>query len=187
MIQEHPAFGPMEYYDDKWEARVCVPFFAAYNYPDSPDWNLEDLKAGLFDLFIQDKAGVEPTPAQERAFVHFQENQDVICGAVVAALFPVYQREYADDDMRTDGPSKADPERLKGLIRFHALYVLEGMGERGGNAKPETVAKVEEWALLGFAFRSEWDYEHGHGVLFHRDKVVRVGISDAAWEGSGDF
>lgn len=54
MDMQHPAFGPIEYYDDKWEGRVRVPFFAAYDYPDSwPGWNREQLKEGLFDLFIQ--------------------------------------------------------------------------------------------------------------------------------------
>ena len=75
-----------------------------YDFPDSgADWRIEELKKGLFDLFIQDQAGTGPSRPQEQAFVHFRDYQDAICGAVIAALVPRYQEDYADRDMRVHG------------------------------------------------------------------------------------
>ena len=99
MDMQHPAFGPIEYYDDKWEGRVRVPFFAAYDYADSwPDWNREQLKEGLFDLFIQDKAGVGPTSAQERAFVREWDDH---------GLGVLFHRENESPDLGSTGRSIA--------------------------------------------------------------------------------
>lgn len=109
---EHPVFGSIEYSTDEWEGHVSVPFFAAYDHPplDDSAWSRiveaqkkDLLKEGLFDLVIQDEAGTGPTQAQERAFVHFQENQDAICTSVVAAIFPYYQEEYHNRDVPTSG------------------------------------------------------------------------------------
>jgi hypothetical protein len=200
MDMEHPVFGSIDYASDQWEGQVVVPFFAGYDHPpllllgdyERPldDWKKELLQEGLFDLVIQDEAGTGPTQAQERAFVHFQENQDAICSSVAAAIFQYYQEEYASFELQTFGLSKAaraaateallpalaGVEGLKRLIRFGTLYVLE----------PETPAKVNDWSQLGFAFSCTWDVEHRLGVLFHRDKVVQVGGSDVAWTALDD-
>lgn len=200
MEMEHPIFGPIDYSNEQWEGQVRVPFFAAYEHPSLlllgdyerplPAWKQELLKEGLFDLVIQDEAGTGPTQAQERAFAHFQENQNVSCAAVVAAIFQYYQEGYENFELQTFGLSKAakaaaneallpaleGAEGLKRLIRFGSLYVLE----------PETLAKVNDWSQLGFSFSCTWDVEHKLGVLFHRDKVVRVGGSDVAWTSLDD-
>jgi hypothetical protein len=204
---EHPVFGSIEYSSGampSWEGRVRVPFFADYDHPPLFGGYLrrltaqqqELLKQGLFDLVILDRADTGPTQAQERAFVHFQENQNEVCAAVVAAILQYYQEEYEDF---TDGLSQAEIEALlpalegveglKRLIRFETLRVPEGMGVFYlGGAKPETLAKVNDWSLLGFAFSCTWDVEHRLGVLFHRDKVVQVDGSDITWNGpSCDF
>jgi hypothetical protein len=201
MDREHPVFGSIEYASDQWEGQVRVPFFAAYDHPpllllgdyERPldDWKKELLHEGLFDLVIQDEAGTGPTQAQERAVVHFQENQEAACTAVVAAIFQYYQEHYESFELQTFGLSKAakaaaieallpaleGAEGLKRLIRFATLYVLE----------PETSAKVNDWLQLGFAFSCTWDVEHRLGVLVHRDKVVLVGGSDVAWTALGDY
>jgi hypothetical protein len=196
MDMEHPVFGSIEYASDQWEGQVRVPFFAAYDHPplDDSAWSRqlhaqkkELLNEGLFDLVIQDEAGTGPTQAQERAFAHFQENQDAICAAVVAAIFPYYQKEYENREVPTSGywkrvmearfPAIEGVEGLKRLIRFGTLYVLE----------PESRAKGNDWSQLGFAFSCTWDEEHYLGVLFHRDKVVRVGSSDVAWTALDDY
>src|SRR5262249_41662383 len=197
MDMEHPVFGSLDYSTSlsQWEGQVIVPFFAAYDHPpllllgdyERPldDWKKELLQEGLFDLVIQDEAGTGPTPAQERAFVHFQENQEATCSAVVAAVFQYYQEQYESFELQTFGLSKAAKaaaieallpalegvEGLKRLIRFATLYVLE----------PETSAKGNDWSQLGFAFSCTWDVEHRLGVLFDKDKVVQVGGSDVAW------
>jgi hypothetical protein len=198
---KHPVFGSLDYSTEaipSWEGQVSVPFFTAYDHPPTffeylPAWKHERLKEGLFDLVIQDNAGTGPTQAQERAFVHFQENQNAICAAVVAAIFPYYQEESRNCEVPARGRTKAaealvpaleGAEGLKKLIRFDTLYVLEGMGDDySGGAKPETLAKVNDWALLGFAFTCTWDAEHRLGVVFHRDKVVQVNGSDITWNG----
>jgi hypothetical protein len=201
MDLEHPVFGSLEYASDQWEGQVIVPFFAAYDHPpllllgdyERPleDWKKELHQEGLFDLVIQDQAGTGPTPTQERAFVHFQVNQDRICAAVVAAIFQYYQEQYESFELQTFGLSKAAKaaaietllpalagvEGLKRLIRFATLYVLE----------PETSAQGNNQSQLGFAFSCTWDVEHRLGVLFDRDKVVRVGSSDVAWTALDDF
>jgi hypothetical protein len=199
---EHPIFGPIEYSTEEWEGEVSVPFFAAYDHPPSffntlPAWKLELIKDGRFDLVVQDEAGEGPSHEQERAFAHFMANQDAICAAVVAAIFPYYQKEYKNRELTTEGLSKAEMEKLfpaiegvdglKRLIRFRTLFVPEGMGQLDeGGTKPETWAKLGHWALLGFAFSCTWDVEHGLGVVFHKDKVVEVGESGITWNGPGD-
>jgi hypothetical protein len=204
MDMEHPVFDPIDYSDEQWEGQVKMPFFAAYNHPPSyfsprlPGWKQGMLHEGVFDLVIQDEAGMGPTQEQERAFAHFQENQDAICAAVVAAISAYYQEQYKNRELLTYGLSKAaiealfpaleEVEGLTRLIRFATLYVLEGMGQWDqGGTKPETWAKLNYWALLGFAFSCTWDVEHGLGVLYHRDKVVQVGSSDITWDGPADF
>jgi hypothetical protein len=203
MDMEHEVFGPIEYSTEEWEGEVSVPFFAAYDHPPSffdtlPAWKHKLIKEGRFDLVVQDEAGEGPSQEQERAFAHFQENQDAICAAVVSAIFPYYHKEYENRELTTDGLSKAEMEKLfpaiegveglKGLIRFRTLYVLEGMGQWDvGGTKPETWSKLDHWALLGFAFSCTWDVEHGLGVVYHRDKVLGVGESGITWNGPGDF
>jgi hypothetical protein len=200
---EHPIFGPIEYSTEEWEGEVSVPFFAAYDHPPSffdtlPAWKHKLIKEGRFDLVVQDESGEGPSHEQERAFAHFLANQDAICAAVVAAIFPYYQKEYKNRELTTDGLSKAEMEKLfpaiegveglKGLTRFRTLYVLEGMGQWDeGGTKPETWAKLGHWALLGFAFSCTWDVEHGLGIVFHKDKVVEVGESGITWNGPGNF
>jgi hypothetical protein len=200
---KHPIFGSIDYSTGglpSWEGQVSVPFFAAYDLPPLLDvyWPAcrlgPDPKEGLFYLVILDEAGTGPTQAQERAFVHFQENQDVICATVVAAIFQHYQEEYQNFEVPAPRPSKAaieallpaleGAEGLQRLIRFNTLYVLEGMvDDYSGGATPETLAKVNHWSLLGFAFSCTWDVEHKLGVVFHRDKVVQVNGSDITWNG----
>ena len=196
MDMEHPVFGSIDYSaaSEAWKGQVIVPFFSAYDHPPLDDyerralaWKQELRREGLFDLVIQDAAGTGPTPAQERAFAHFQENQDAICTAVVAAIFPYYQSEYENREVPTSGfwkkvmearfPAIEGVEGLKRLIRFATLYVLE----------PKTLAKVNDWSQVGFAFSCTWDEEHKLGVLVDRDKVVLVGSSDVAWTPLGDF
>ena len=196
MDMEHPVFGSLDYSTSlsQWEGQVIVPFFAAYDHPPLDDYERdalaykkELLHDGFFDLVVHDEAGTRPTRAQERAFAHFEENQDVICAGVVAAIFAYYQEAYENREVPTSGfwrdhiearfPALDGVEGLKRLIRFATLYVLE----------PETSAKVNDWLQLGFAFSCTWDEEHKLGVLFHRDKVVRVGSSDVAWTALGDF
>jgi hypothetical protein len=201
---EHPVFGSLEY-STEWEGEISVPFFAAYDHPPDPmlgeympSWKHEQVKEGFFDLVIQDEEGTGPTQEQQRAFVHFQKNQIVICSAVVAAILQYYEEQYQNRELLTHGLTKADIEALfpaiegieglKGLIRFRTLSVLEGMGQWDlEGTKPETWAKLNNWALLGFAFSCTWDAEHGLGVVYHRDKVVRVGDSEITWDGPGDF
>jgi hypothetical protein len=106
---------------------------------------------------------------------------------VVAAIFPYYQSEYENREVPTSGfwkkviearfPAIEEVEGLKRLIRFGTLYLLE----------PKTLAKVNDWSQLGFAFSCTWDEEHKLGVLVDRDKVVLVGSSDVAWTPLGDF
>jgi hypothetical protein len=71
-----------------------------------PDWKRELVEQGIFDLVIQDEARTGPTQAQERSFVHFQENHNVICPAVVAATFEYDQEEYKNRESRLAVPDR---------------------------------------------------------------------------------
>ena len=203
MAKKHRVFGSIEYGSDQWEGQVRAPFFAGYDHPSTvfeylPEWKHKQFKEGLYDLFIQDEAGTGPTKEQQRAFVHFQENQDAICARVVAAIFPYYQNEYENRELTTQWLSQAELdelfpaieglEGLKGVIRFRNLSILEGMGQWDmGGTEPETWAKLDHWALLGFNFSCTWDIEHGLGVVYHKDRVVEVSISDITWNGPSEF
>lgn len=204
----HPLFGEIEYYDDdpnQWEGQVKVPFFAQFECPpvliggaprSDGERSLyaevqEKRKQGLFTLFILDQAGRGPSQAQERAFVHFMENQNAICAAVAAALFQYYQDEYQAlrqtcslfRNFDAILPPLQRVDGLKKLIQFGGLSLLEGMGLSPVIKKPAIVAKANNCSLIGFPFGCAWDEEHGLGVLVHRDKIVEVGGNDVTWNG----
>ena len=119
--------------------------------------------------------GNPPSSAQERAFVQFLENQELVCTTVVKAIFDYYRREremwctgHAASD-ETLVPEVQSPDDLKRLIRLHTLRVLD--------------LSKDGCSLIGFTFHCCWDNEHGLGVLVHGTGVVQVGENDITWNG----
>jgi hypothetical protein len=132
-------------------------------------------KRGPSRLVITCPEGDPPSPSQERAFLQFLGDQELICAEVVKAIFDHYRREremWFTGDEATDEimvPEVRSPDDLKRLIRLHELRVL-GLSKDG-------------CSLIGFCFHCCWDIEHGLGALVHGTRVVEVGENDITWNG----
>ena len=187
----HPIFGSIEQ-DEQWRdlgwwnGRVQVPFFSGYdtvasdkaaelsgtkNWQKSPDDRHE---RGDFELCVINEAGGEPSAQQERVFVHFLENQDTICNAVIQTIFRYYQSNWGYWRSGDAGHDLSIPELqslsdLKTVVRFAGLYVYDD--SNGGGA------------ILGFCFECTWDIEHGLGVLVRDGRVIKLGENDICWSG----
>ena len=185
---DHPVFGPIQCFAaDGWVGTVQVGFFSEFDDVASA-WLAEKFggrdysktrrqgyKQGRFELIVASPGGDEPSSSQERAFLLFLENQELVCTTVVKAIFEDYRTRHemwltgfkATDDIVV--PEVQSPDDLKRLMRLHSLRVLD-------------VSK-DGCSVIGFCFACSWDIEHGLGVLVHETRVIEVGENDITWGG----
>ncbi len=184
---DHPLFGTISEAPRGWSGAVQIGFFSEFDdvasaplaeksggrdYRKTAD---QGYKRGRFELIVHGPEGKAPSSAQERAFVQFLENQELVCITAVKAIFDYYRRERemwftghaATDEILV--PEVQSPDDLKRLIRLRTLNVLD--------------LSKDGCSLIGFAFRCCWDTEHGLGVLVHGTRVVEVGENDITWNG----
>jgi hypothetical protein len=186
---DHPVFGAIrpEAQGERWLGTVEIGFFAGfddgasalfaqkfggYDYSKTTD---RGYKQGRFELIVACPEGGQPSSAQERAFLQFLENRELICARVVQAIFDRYRREREmwftghepSDEVLV--PEVRSPDDLKRLIRLHNLHVL--------------ALSKDGCSLMGFCFHCCWDIEHGLGALVHETSVVQVGENDITWRG----
>ena len=184
---DHPLFGTISEAPRGWSGAVQIGFFSGFDDVasaflaekfggrDHRKTADQGYKQGRFELIVHRPEGYLPTAAQERAFVQFLENQELVCTTVVKAIFDYYRRERemwctghaASDEILV--PEVQSPDDLKRLIRLRKLRVLD--------------LSKDGCSLIGFTFHCCWDIEHGLGVLVHGTRVVDVGENDITWNG----
>lgn len=132
-------------------------------------------RQGLFRVMFQAAEDERPTPAQERAFAHFVENESAVCRNVIDAIFRLYcwmRRDNSDWFELHDCPEIKSPDELEGLLEFGGLFVQRN--------------DVEGMSLLGFSFWCQWEEEHGLAMTTHGDAVIEVGEGETVWSGPDD-
>jgi hypothetical protein len=189
---DHPVFGAVERSEipgERWIGAVEVDFFSGFDDVASallarkfggrdPSKTADQgYKQGRFRLEVHCPEGDQPSPSQQRAFLRFLENQELIGAKVVDAIFDHYRREremWFTGHKATDEivvPEVRSPDDLRRLIRLRRVSVLGS--SRDGRS------------LIGFCFHCCWDTEHGLGVLVHGTRVVEVGENDITWRPHG--
>jgi hypothetical protein len=178
---QHPVFGELVKVEihfapgarqfEKWEGRVRVDFFARYDFKSRRAPVDLGYKKGEVDLLlVSSKGPPTPTPSQESAFVRLLDDKEIICNAVIDAIWNYFKdnclADFCDPDENAIPESRDD---LTKAIRFSRLSVLDDPKNDG--------------TVIGFGFECSWDAEHRLGVLVSGKKVVEVAGSDITWAG----
>jgi hypothetical protein len=200
---QHHVFGQIERDADMrgWTGRVQLDVFSDYDtaandacaerlgVADRQTTRVKRYQNGEFELHLIGPGRGKPSASQERAFLDFLKQRDMVCNRVVDAIFDHYRCHWGDwrasvepgrEEFYTDDlliPELPSRDGLKSLIRLDALSVLDVPGKGPG--------------LLGFCFDCTWDPEHGLGVLVRGGKIIEIGENDITWRdpesaGEGD-
>ena len=147
----HPLMGALQWNEDdqRCQGEIQLPF--PYTVRDS------GLATDRYDLFVYDKAGEGPSPAQERAFAYLQENRATICHAVRTWVFKYVQcvRESFLE------PTLHSPDELVTELSSGDVTLLAG--------------SKDECAFVAFGFECRIDAEHGIDVVVHKNTILGIG------------
>ena len=147
----HPLMGALQWNeeDQRWQGEIQLPF----SYTD----RASGLTTDRCDLFVYDKAGEGPSPAQERAFAYLQENRATICQAVRTWVFKYVQcvRESFLE------PTLHSPDELVTELSSGDVSLLAG--------------SKDECAFVVFGFECKIDAEHGIDVAVHKNTILGIG------------
>jgi hypothetical protein len=135
--------------EQRWQGEIQLPF--AYTDDTS------GLETDLYDLFVYDKAGDGPSPAQERAFAYLQENRATICSAVRTWILKYVQ--YVREGFQE--PTLDSPDELVTELSSGDVSVLAG--------------SKDECAFVAFGFECKIDAEHGIDVVLHKNTILGIG------------
>jgi hypothetical protein len=133
----------------RWQGEIQLPF----PYTD----RASGLETDLYDLFVYDKAGEGPSPAQERAIAHLQENRAKICSAVRTWVFKYVQ--YVRESFLE--PTLHSPDELVTELSSGDVILLAG--------------SKDECAFVVFGFECKIDAEHGIDVAVHKNTILGIG------------
>ena len=147
----HPLMGALRWNEEeqRWLGKIQLPF----PYTD----RASGLETDLYDLFVYDKAGEGPSPAQERAFAYLQENRATICQAVRTWVFKYVQ--YVREGFLE--PTLHSPDELVTELSSGDVSLLAG--------------SKDECAFVVFGFECKIDAEHGIDVAVHKNTILGIG------------
>jgi hypothetical protein len=112
----------------------------------------------------------EPTVEQLEELRFHLDNQESISSSVLNAFIKEYPRLINfDGDARDQLPDiVATIEEMSALLEFNYIQITSRSGTCGR-------------LLVGFAFESELDPEHGLGCIYDGTSVKNIGGEDQAW------
>jgi len=112
---------------------------------------------------------IPPIAEQVQAFEDLLSSQVAIRDAVLLAMFKKYRPLLQiDAEKNRDVLSLLQkPDDLMQFMELPSVYVL--------------AKRFRGSCSIGFQFRSEWDPEHGLGVLTNRGKVLDIGLGETAF------
>ena len=147
----HPLMGALQWNEEeqRWQRKIQLPF----PYTD----RASGLETDLYDLFVYDKTGEGPSPAQERAFAYLQENRATICQAVRTWVFKYVQ--YVREGFLE--PTLHSPDELVTELSSGDVSLLAG--------------SKDECAFVVFGFECKIDAEHGIDVAVHKNTILGIG------------
>jgi hypothetical protein len=168
--QHVPPFPPLKWLGNFWTGRVVLSSWRGFQsrlgpYASKSPTTESD---GTVRLSVETPEGVAerpPSHEQANAMRYLLEHEEVICNAVVAAIFeeyPAIRRRLLDAGL-IDEYEMPDLERLEqlkshiGLSAVHVLRVVKG-----------------DSAYVGFELGCTWDEEHGLGVMMHQGRIVEL-------------
>lgn len=161
-----PPFPALAWADDFWEGFAPRP--AAWK-----DLRVDSeraLRGGAeHGVTVYRSEHLEPSPEQRAAYQAFLDGGDALVSLVLAAVHEHYasmRPKWLKSAPDLDLPVIATPGELVRKTQLAVVYVHEVVS--AGTA------------YLGIALRSEWDPEHGAGVMLHGTRVVDVGGHDHA-------
>jgi hypothetical protein len=147
----HSLMGSLqrEDHEERWRGQIRLPL---------PHTGAASrLETDVYELFVYDDVGQGPSPEQERAFTHLQDNKDTICHAVRTWLFKYvhYLQECFDE------PTMNSVDELAAQLSRGDVGLLS--------------TSKDECAYVAFGFESSPDEEHGINVVVHKNTVLGIG------------
>lgn len=112
------------------------------------------------------------TEIHENAFHYLIEQQINILDAAIKEIYknyPLWQDEYNynEDEKEFLMPNLSCIEDLKKLVNPKKIYIMD--------------VETDNMAYFGIEFQCRWDEEHGVGLMFHKNRVVKIGGADTAF------
>ena len=130
---------------------------------------------GIFSIrtggdMVDDEPKIEDYHVE--AFNYLIENQAEIKESILNALFAEYpnlQELYGYDPEEKEEymPEVFKIEDFKNLIGIANIHLM--------NVEKNGVGYV------GFEFGCSWDYEHGLGIMTHKNRIIKIGGGDSAF------
>ncbi|WP_228412571.1 DUF6985 domain-containing protein [Chryseobacterium sp. G0240] len=127
-----------------------------------------------YEIFDEDDEYVEePTTEQQNGLVYVQENQAVILENILSELlkqYPDLQKtyNYPEENKSDFMPDVKDIHGFSNLLTPTYFYIMPVIK----NGYP----------YIGFGFSCSWDSEHGLGIMTHKDRIVKIGGADTAFD-----
>ena len=114
----------------------------------------------------------EITDIHENGFKYLVEHQFNILNVALNEVYrryPLWQEEYGYDEEEKKSlmPNLACIEDLKKLMTPQKVYIMD--------------VEINSMPYIGIEFQCRWDEEHGVGLMFHKNRVVKVGGADTAF------
>ncbi|PID81148.1 MAG: hypothetical protein CR995_00615 [Clostridiales bacterium] len=83
--------------------------------------------------------------------------------------YPTWQNEYGYDGKEKEifMPDVSNVIDLRQLLYPEKVFIMD--------------VELEKMPYIGIQFTCRWDEEHGIGVMFHKDRVVKIGGADIAF------
>lgn len=160
-------FPALRWRDDRWEGFAPRPAVWQALRVESQ----RHLRGGetSFAVIVHRRSHRAPSAAQCRSFGRFLVGDDAVVALVLEAILERYrvQRErWLAVQPALDLPAIEHPDALRRMTKLTTVYVHE-IPRAGG-------------VDLGLALRTQWDPEHGAGVVLRGDRIVGVGTHDTA-------
>ncbi len=141
--------------DYAWEGEAVLPSWAGFRT--SPDGTPSGNTFLIVTSHLDDNIG-PPSATHAEALRWLLSHEAAVAEAVVRAVLDYYPELSDDYDVQPgenpeDFPETMTAEALRDFIELHTVFLHDYLE----NDQP----------VLGFAFRSRWDEEHGLGVRMH--------------------
>ena len=136
---------------------------------------IKEKKDNLYDLSIGGDMVVDNPTVNEQhlnAYNFILQNENLIKDKILQSLFSEYQilrgdNSFNDDEDEQSMPNVKEKNEFSNLIELSQVHIL--------NVSKDNIA------YFGFQFNCKWDEEHGLGILFHKERVVKIGGSDVSF------
>jgi hypothetical protein len=156
--------------DNCLQTNITLPCWA--NYSTTAYKN----ETGKVTLTIGEMFGEKPatrSTAIENALSNLLEHAPTQQQIILDKLLVEYAKwqpdyGYSPEDAKNFMPDVQSIDSFKNLITLSQIHILN--------------VALDGVAYLGYEFECEWDVEHGMGCMFHKNRLIQIGMAECSFQ-----